>query len=158
MVAAAATFDPDDGESVGFYNRALIDLSARAGDARALDGATRSARAHSPICGSTVEVFLTEEGGRITGFGYALEACALTKSVVAVMQDAILGADFAEVEAAHRGLQQLLAGDADAARATLPAKWHEMLVLAPLKDHRVRHNAMQLPFEAVEKALQNKPV
>lgn len=152
------TLDPDDGDSVGFYNRALIDLSARAGDARPLDGATHQARAHSPICGSTVEVFLTQDNGRITGFGYRLEACALTKSVVAVMQDAIVGADLAEVQAAHKGLQFLLAGDAAAARAHLPVKWQEMLVLAPLKDHRVRHNAMQLPFEAVEKALQNKPV
>lgn len=147
--------DPDDAAAVGFYNRALLDLSARAGDARVLAGATHRARARSPICGSTVAVALTLDGdGRIAGFGYELEACALTKSVVAVMQDAIAGAAIADIRAAHAALQALLEGDVQKAESLLPDdRWRELLVLAPLKDHRVRHNAMQLPFEAVEKAL-----
>lgn len=155
MDTTDARFDPDDDTAVGFYNRALLDLSARAGDSRDLAGATHHATAHSPICGSTVAVRLTlDDHGGIAGFGYDLQACALTKSVVAVMQDAVIGAGLSDIRAAHQALQALLDGDAAKAEKLLPDdRWRELLVLAPLKDHRVRHNAMQLPFEAVEKAL-----
>lgn len=144
--------DPADGDdAIAFYNRQLIDLSARAGDVREIAAASHRARASSPICGSVVTVDLAvDDGGRVGAFGYTIEACALTRAVVAVMQDAIIGADAAEIDAAHQALAAMLEGD-------LPVwpnkKWEEMNVLAPLRDHRVRHNAMQLPFEAAAKAL-----
>ncbi len=141
-----------DDADIAFYNRALIDLSARAGDARAIEGAiTHTAKAVSPICGSEIEIDLRLDAqGRIAAIGYRLSACALTKSVVAVFQDAAIGADVAEIKAAHGALAQLLAGQTP---IWPNAKWAELQILAPLKDHSPRHNAMQLPFEAVEKAL-----
>lgn len=139
-------------DDIAFYNRALIDLSARADDARVIAGvATHHAKAVSPICGSEVEINLRVDAqGRIEAIGYKLAACALTKSVVAVFQDAAIGADIAEIRAAHGALAQLLAGETP---LWPNAKWAELQILAPLKDHRPRHNAMQLPFEAAEKAL-----
>ena len=141
-----------DDTDIAFYNRALIDLSARAGEVRAIEGAvTHNAKVVSPICGSEFEIDMrVDEGGRIVALGYRLAACALTKSVVAVFQDAAISADIVEIRAAHQALAQLLAGETP----DWPnAKWAELQILAPLKDHRPRHNAMQLPFEAAEKAL-----
>ncbi len=141
----------DAEDDIAFYNRTLIDLSARAGDLRTLAHATHHGRASSPICGSVVTVDMRVDAqGRVTGLGYTLDACALTRAVVAVMQDAVIGADLSEIKTAHQALAAMLAGDTP---LWPNAKWHEMNVLAPLRDHRVRHNAMQLPFEAVEKAL-----
>jgi NifU-like protein involved in Fe-S cluster formation len=138
-------------DDIAFYNRALVDLSARAGDVKTIDSPTHAARASSPICGSVVTVALAVGAdGRVGAFGYELEACALTRAVVAVMQAAVIGADLEEIRAAHAALAAMLEGGA----ASWPnKKWEEMNVLAPLRDHRVRHNAMQLPFEAAEKAL-----
>ena len=97
--------------TIGFYNRALIDLAARAGDGHSINHATHRATARSPICGSVVDVALViDANGRVVDFGYDLQACALTKSVVAVMRRAIIGADRAQIAAAHAALQQLLAG------------------------------------------------
>lgn len=161
------TDDMNNAAALGFYNRALIDLAAQVGDARPLPGAdhpsfaVRRASASSPICGSRVDVALTvDEKGAVTGFGYAVEACALTKAVIAVMQDAVIGAAREEISAAHAALSLLLAGgDTMAVERALPGPgWAKLMVLAPLKDYPVRHNAMQLPFEAVEKALRNKPL
>lgn len=142
---------PADADSeFSIYNRALIDLSSRAGDSRALPHATHHGHAVSPICGSDVRVALTlDDAGRISGFGYELQACALTRAVMAVVQDAAIGADRAEIAAAHAGLSALLEGRTP---YWPRAAWQEMAVLAPLKDHRVRHNAMQLPFLAIENA------
>ncbi len=155
MSCADATDD-----TVAFYNRTLIDLAAQAGDEHSLPAATHRATARSPICGSVVDVFLTlDETARVAGFGYRLEACALTKSVVAVMKTAIIGATRADIAQAHAALGLLLEGDGEGASALWPdERWAGMMILAPLKDHRVRHNAMQLPFEAAEKAFDNRVI
>lgn len=149
-----------DSDIVAFYNRDLIDLAAQAGDEVALDGATHRGMARSPICGSVVDVALTlDTQNRVTAFGYKLEACALTKSVVAVMKRAIVGATRSEIGQAHTALGLLLEGDAEGASALWPnERWAQMMILAPLKDHQVRHNAMQLPFEAAEKAFDNRAI
>ena len=150
----------DDTAPTAFYNRDLIDLAAQAGDACELAGATHRASARSPVCGSMVDVALVlDAAGRIHGFGYRLEACALTKSVVAVMKDAMIGASRADVRAAHDALQCLLTGDGAGAMALWPGDiWQRMMILAPLKDYPVRHTAMQLPLVAAEKAFDNKVI
>ena len=155
MSCADATDD-----TVAFYNRTLIDLAAQAGDEHPLPAATHSATARSPICGSVVDVLLAlDDTGRVAGFGYRLEACALTKSVVAVMKTAIIGATREDIAQAHAALGLLLEGDGEGASALWPdERWAGMMILAPLKDHRVRHNAMQLPFEAAEKAFDNRAI
>lgn len=147
-------------DTVAFYNRTLLDLAAQAGDEQLLDNATHRATARSPICGSVIDVALAlDETNRVTAFGYKLEACALTKSVVAVMKTAIIGATHADIKQAHAALGLLLEGDSEGAVALWPdARWAQMMILAPLKDHRVRHNAMQLPFEAAEKAFDNRVI
>lgn len=150
----------DNADIVTFYNRDLIDLAAQAGDVQPLDGATHRAMARSPICGSVIDVAMTvDDQGRVSAFGYTLQSCALTKSVVAVMKAAIIGATRSEIAQAHAALGALLAGDSEAARALWPnERWAQMMILAPLKDHAVRHNAMQLPFEAAEKAFDNRAI
>lgn len=156
---ANADMDTDN-DSVAFYNRDLIDLAAQVGDERQLADATHHATARSPICGSVVDVKLAlDDAGRVVRFGYKLEACALTKSVVAVMTNAIIGATRADIVQAHAALVLLLQGDAQAAKALWPnEKWAQMMILRALKDHPVRHNAMQLPFAAAEKAFDNKVI
>lgn len=147
-------------DTVAFYNRTLLDLAAQSGDEQPLSDATHRATARSPICGSVVDVAIElDETNRVTGFGYRLEACALTKSVVAVMKTAIIGASREDIKQAHTALGLLLEGDGAGAAALWPdARWAQMMILAPLKDHRVRHNAMQLPFEAAEKAFDNRVI
>ena len=148
--------DPADGSTL--YNRALLDMAAQAGDAQALPGATHRASARSPVCGSTVDVALTLDAqGRVSGFGYRLEACALTKSVVAVLRQALPGATRGDVVQAQAALAALL--DGKASDGLWPgARWAGMMVLAPLKDYPARHSAVQLPLAAVEKAFDNKAI
>lgn len=150
----------DQPDGIAFYNRTLIDLAGEAGDDYALDAVTHRATARSPICGSVVDVALTLDGfDRVSGFGYHLQACALTKSVVAVMKRAIIGATRDDIRQAQRALAAMLDGDEETARALWPNDgWAQMMVLAALKDYPVRHNAVQLPLVAAEKAFDNKVI
>lgn len=134
------------------YNRALIDLSSRAAAPKRLADPHLTAHAVSPICGSEVTVDLALEGDRIAAFGFDVEACALTKAVVAVMAGAVIGKTRAEVAAAGAEMAAMLSG-----KDIIPAgDWADLKLLAPVKDYTARHNSILLPFEAVEKAFSKK--
>ncbi len=142
----------DDAESlISLYTEALIALSAEANKAVRLPQADVRGEAVSPICGSKVMVELTLKDGRVTGFGYELEACALTKSVVAVMKSAIMGKTYSEIARAGEQLQAMLEGGEPPT-----GDWARLEMLRPVTDYRSRHSSILLPFEAVEKALKEK--
>lgn len=141
----------DDDRLTAFYNQELMALSALAEMPRRLERPDAKARAFSPICGSEVEIDLQIKDGKITGFGFEVEACALTRAVLGVMQQAIIGKTGAEVAAAGESLAQMLERG-----AKIPyGDWERLKVLAPVKDYKARHNAILLPFEAVEKAFKS---
>lgn len=134
------------------YNQSLIALSSKAAEPKRLPSPDISAHAVSPICGSEVTIDLALEEDRITGFGFDVEACALTKAVVAVMASAIIGKTRTEVMAAGADMKAMLAG-----KDVLPSgDWADLKLLAPVKDYTARHNSILLPFEAVEKAFSKK--
>jgi NifU-like protein involved in Fe-S cluster formation len=141
----------DDDKLLSFYNAELIALSQQADAVSRLRQPDATAHAVSPICGSTVDIDLRISDGRVTGFGAAADSCALTKTVIAVMSRAIIGHTRADIAAAGQGLEDMLEG-----RAEEPAgDWADLRILLPVRDYRARHNAILLPFEAVEKAFKN---
>lgn len=142
----------DDDRLFSFYNQQLLDLSAGAAEPARLDAPQLSAHAVSPICGSEIDVDLALDGdGRVTGFGFAVEACALTRAVVSVMRRAIIGKTRAEIAAAGAELQAML----DGLPGVPSGDWAALEILAPVRDYKARHNAILLPFEAVKKAFKN---
>lgn len=137
----------DDDALIRIYNQELIALSSQAGDARRLKDPHLSAKTVSPICGSEVTVEMNLRDGRVTDFGYEVEACALAKSVVAVMKTAILGKTRAEIARAGEELRLMLEGG-----AAPSGDWAALKILQPVVEYKSRHNSILLPFEAAEKA------
>ncbi len=142
----------DDDNLLAVYNQELIALSSAANMPRRLSSPTVSTRAVSPICGSEVEIDLVIEAGEVKSFGFAIEACALTKAVVSVMAHAIVGKTKSDIQEAATEMKAMLSG----AGAGPSGDWERLRILAPVKDYKARHNAIMLPFEAVEKAFHAK--
>lgn len=141
----------DDG-IIAVYTEELIALSERTRSARRLEGEHVSAKAVSPVCGSEVTVDLALSGDKIKDIGFLVEACALTRAVMAVMTEAAIGKTRDEVAAAGEAMTAMLAGGG------LPAgDWARLGMLAPVRDYPARHNAILLPFEAAEKAFARLP-
>jgi len=134
-----------------FYTDELITLSQQADEPVHLDNPEMKAKAVSPICGSEVTVELTLRDNKVTGFGYEVEACALTKTVVAVMKTAIQGKTRQEIAEAGDQLRSMLEGGAPPT-----GDWARLALLQPVMEYRARHNAILLPFEAAEKAFKTK--
>lgn len=144
--------DLDDDSLVSVYNEELMKLSAEAEAPRRIASPDMTARAVSPVCGSEIEVELKTQDGRVTGFGFEVEACALTRAVVAVMAKAIIGASREDVVRAGKEMEAMLGGE-----KTLPSgAWARLAILEPVKDYKARHDSILLPFEAVEKAFKGK--
>lgn len=142
----------DDDGVLSIYNAQLIALSGQAALPHVLDEFDIAARAVSPICGSEVYVQLKLDGDRVKDFGFEVEACALTKTVVAVMRNAIIGKTRDEVAKAGTEMEAMLNGDL----VTPSGDWAKLQILEPVRDFKARHNAILLPFEAVEKAFSTK--
>lgn len=144
--------DAMDGDDsvLAVYNKRLIALSAQAEETHRLATPHMQARAISPICGSEVEIDLEIKDNKINAFGFEVEACALTKTVVAVMRNAIIGKTREEIRTEGNALEAMLAGEAHC----FTSDWQDLEILAPVKDYKARHNSIMLPFEAVEKAFE----
>lgn len=138
-----------DGDALlQLYNRELIELSAQVEEPKSLPRADARATCISLICGSEVTVELSLKEGRVAGFGYIIEACSLTKAVVAIMARAIIGKTRAEIAAAGAELKAML----DKKSAPPSGEWGALKILEPVIDYKARHESIMLPFDAVEKA------
>ena len=132
------------------YNAGLLKLAATVADNAPLDNPDIVETAHSAVCGSTVTVELKIDKATqtVADFGYAVEACALTKAVLAVMRAAIIGQNFAGIITAGARLQRLLDED-ETVLSENWGVWEKLKILETAQDYTMRHHSIMLPFQAV---------
>ena len=102
----------------------------------------------SPTCGARIRVAVTVEDGRIAALSQAIEACAFGQAAAAVMAEGAIGRDADAVAAAERAVRDWLAGGA------LP-DWPGIETLSPVVGLPGRHGAVQLPFRALVRAMED---
>lgn len=138
----------DDDALFQLYNRELMALSAQVAAPKTLAHPDAKATAVSIVCGSEVTVELSLKGDKVQDFGYAVEACSLTKAVVAIMARAILGKKRQEIASAGAALRDML----EKKSPPPSGEWAALKILEPVIDYTARHETIMLPFAAVEKA------
>ncbi len=144
----------DDDSLLQIYNRDLMTLSAQVAQPKSLPHADVRATAMSAVCGSEVTVELAIESGKIADFGYAVEACSLTKAVVAIMARAAVGKTRADIARVAAELRRMMEED-----GPVPdGDWAGLKILVPVIGYKSRHDTVMLPFVAVEKAFAGKMV
>lgn len=141
----------DTDQSAKIYSDQLIKASALAETPRRLENPSASATAVSPICGSVVTIDLVIDGDFVRDFGFEVEACALTKTVVSVMDNVIRSQTREEIRAAGLTLEKMLRENG----APPTGVWAGLALLEPVRDFRARHNSILLPFEAIERAFKS---
>jgi len=139
---------PNDDDNLTFYNQELIKLSSSVEEAYHLESPDTYAKAVSPICGSEVTIELALDNLVILDFGYDLEACALTKTTVAIIKENIKGKTKNDLIIARDKLNLLLSGYNDVNLND----WEAFKIFIPVIEYKSRHNSILLPFEAIEKA------
>ncbi len=131
------------------YADKLLALAAAISRTQRLSAPDASASAHSKLCGSTVAVDVSFEGGRIADFGQQVKACLLGQATASVVAREIVGTptdEFREVAAQMRGMLKV-------GGAPPGGRWADLALLEPVRDYRARHASTLLVFDALEQAI-----
>lgn len=131
------------------YNKKILEFAGNIPRLERLPEPQASAKAHSKLCGSTVEVDLVMENGKIVDYGQMVNACALGQAAASVVGRLIIGADGAEMRALRRTMQAMLKEKGSPPEG----KWDDLKYLEPVRDYPARHASMLLVFDAVEEAV-----
>ena len=131
------------------YNKQVKQLAASIPRVGRLAAPDASATAHSPVCGSRITIDLKLADGVVADYAQEVRACAIGQAVASFVGQEIVGLPVAEI---HNG--------ASAFRALLKDKklpetepWSALEPFLPVADVRSRHGSALLPFEALERAL-----
>jgi NifU-like protein involved in Fe-S cluster formation len=131
------------------YNQRIFELAAAIPHATRLDAPDAAARAHSKLCGSTVEVELKLDGDRIVDFGQTVKACLLGQASASIVGREVVGTRAGEFRDVALAMRRMLKEGGPPPQG----RWSDLAMLAPVKDYPHRHASTLLVFEAVERAL-----
>lgn len=140
-----------DADLIKLYSGRILELAADIPLTERLEAPQASVKRRSPLCGSTVTVDLSMEGGRVSAYGQDVKACALGQAAASVVGRHILGRTRAEVETARDQLKAMLKSGGPAP----DAPFEELEVLMPARDFRNRHASILLTLDAAAEAMES---
>lgn len=136
---------------IKLYSDRILALAADIPRTGRLDAPDATVKKRSPLCGSTVTVDLKVEDGRVVDYAQDVKACALGQAAAAVVGDAIIGRNEAEVTAARDALKAMLKTDGP----TPPVPFDGLEVLRPAAAYKNRHASILLALDAASEAMEH---
>ena len=131
------------------YNKKILEFAGNIPRLDRLSEPQASAKAHSKLCGSTVEIDLVMENGKVSDYGQKVNACALGQAASSVVGRLIIGSDGDELRRLREDMWAMLKQ-----KGTPPeGKWEDLKYLEPVRDYPARHASTLLVFDAVVDAV-----
>ncbi|WP_114285668.1 iron-sulfur cluster assembly scaffold protein [Candidatus Halocynthiibacter alkanivorans] len=135
---------------ISLYSSRILALAADIPLTERLTAPQASVKRRAPLCGSTVTVDIDVTGGKISGFGQDVKACALGQAAASVVGSAILGSTADQVRSARDQLKSMLKDGGPAPDAPFDG----LDVLVPAREYKNRHASILLALEASVEALE----
>lgn len=137
------------------YNEKILNFAAHIGQTERLASAQATVTHHSPLCGSRITVDLNLDAqGRVSAYGQQVRACALGQAAASILGQHIVGQDAATLRQLVGVMRAMLKENGPPPGADFAGgAFSDLEVLVPVRDHKARHNAVLLPFEAAVKAI-----
>jgi NifU-like protein involved in Fe-S cluster formation len=137
------------------YNEKILNFAAHIGQTERLGSPDATVTHHSPLCGSRITVDLQlDPEGRVTAYGQQVRACALGQAAASILGQHIVGQDSATLRQLVGVMRSMLKENGPPPGADFAGgAFTDLEVLVPVRDHKARHNAVLLPFEAAVKAI-----
>lgn len=127
------------------YNAKILEYAGNIDRVGELDEPHAKARAHSKLCGSTVDVSLKVDGDIVTDFAHKVKACALGQASSSIMAQTIIGSSASELRELRNTMIAMLKNGGEAPGG----KFSEFQCLEPVRDYKARHASTLLTFDAV---------
>ena len=131
------------------YNAKILDFAGNIERVGSLENADARAKAHSKLCGSTVEVELCMDEGKVTEFAHRVKACALGQASSSIMARHVIGSSSEELRQLRKTMYAMLKDGGPAPSG----KFEDFKFLEPVKDYKARHASTLLTFDAVVECL-----
>lgn len=113
-----------------------------------------SARKVSRLCGSSLDLDLCVDDGKVSDLALELEACALGQAAASVLAREAVGASPEEIRVVREALRGML----KEGRPMPDGRFAALAVLAPARDYPARHGSVMLAFDAACAALDSLQV
>lgn len=130
------------------YNQRILELAGNIPLVGRLNHPQATSRQHSKLCGSTVTIDLTMEGGKVTEFAQDVKACALGQAAASIVARHVIGASAQELRQIRDEVRAML----KTGGAPPSGRWGDAAILAPVKDFKARHASTLLAFEGAAAA------
>lgn len=128
------------------YSDQLLGLAASMPRTKRLASPHATAKAHSKLCGSSVEIDLMMDRDVVTDYGQTVRACLLGQTAAAVMGREIVGSTAAELRAVGAAMRAMLKEGAPPP----VGRWKDLALLESVRDYKARQPSTLLVFDAVE--------
>lgn len=135
MASTAALYTPD-----------VLALATALAEYPLTDTLPLRGNARSPSCGSTIELGLALEGGKVGRIGLRAQACAIGQAAAAIFAAGAAGRDRAAIALAEREIAAWLSGGVQPA-------WPGLATIAAAAAYPARHGAVLLAWRAALSAL-----
>jgi NifU-like protein involved in Fe-S cluster formation len=131
------------------YNRDILRLAAASAVAQRLENPDATVTRDSLTCGSRITVDITVDGNIITGYGHAIQACAIGQAVSAMVSRHVIGLSFDSIALHRERMHDLLKTGKLGQQSD---DWPELSTFAVVHHHPARHEASLLAFDAILEA------
>lgn len=127
------------------YNKDILRLAVSIPHEQRLVDADGSAECRSKSCGSRVaaDVMISIDG-QISDLGIEVNACALGQASASILAREAVGKTKEQIEQVRAQLGLFLSGESQNIGA-----WDKMDLLEPVSEHKGRHAAVLLPYDAL---------
>jgi len=131
--------------SGALYTREILRLAVSIPHQQRLDHPDGSAEQRSRTCGSRVVAdVMVADSGLLEDLGLEINACALGQASAAILATQAIGKRASEIESTRSHLAAFLEGLTES-----PGGWPDMDQLTAARDHKGRHAAILLPYDAL---------
>ena len=135
------------------YQEVILDHNKRPRNFRAIEGATRTAKGHNPLCGDRLTLYLVLEADRIADVSFEGSGCAISKASASLMTEALKGRTVAEAESLFERFHTLVTAPADAAASS--AGLGKLAVFSGVREYPVRVKCASLAWHTLKAAVES---
>jgi nitrogen fixation NifU-like protein len=133
------------------YQELILDHNRRPRNYGALEGATREARGHNPLCGDRLTLFLKLAGDRIEDIRFEGSGCAISKASASLMTEAVKGRTIPEASGLFERFHAMITAPVD--RPAADQSLGKLVVLAGVREFPIRIKCASLPWHTLKAAM-----
>lgn len=139
------------------YQEIIVDHSKRPRNNARPSGHSHMAEGHNPLCGDSINVYVTLQDGRVADVGFEGRGCAISIASASLMTEAVKGKTLAEARAMFRAFHGMVTGK-EVGDGTLPddESMDKLAALEGVRDFPVRVKCATLAWHTLQAAFERR--